>query len=254
MAKKILAAQRQQQIVELLKEDGSVKMSDLAEKFQVSKETIRRDLIHLNETGALTRSFGGAVNNFESRSISVSDKITQNQDLKTLICQKALELIPNDSVVYLDTGSTVTYLASFLKSRNDLTIITNSLSSINALVGTGCQVYVAGGQLNMRNLSFEGLQTAHFLETIKVGIAFLGSTGFAQHHGPTTIDFMDLQIKQTIIQNAHRNIVLADSSKSRSTALNEYTKWKNIDLLITDRGIEESIKEEITRVTEVITV
>ena len=254
MAKKILAAQRQQKIVEMLKEDGSVKLAELAETFQVSRETIRRDLIHLNETGAITRSYGGAVNNMEFHSIPVAEKINTNQDVKYRICRKALEYIPEGSVLYLDAGSTVSCLASLLGGRSDLTIITNSLSAVNALTDTGCQVYVAGGQFNARNLSFEGLQTARFLETIKVGIAFLGSTGFAHHQGPTTIDFMDSQVKQTIIGNAQRKIVLADSTKSRSTALNEYAKWRDIDLLITDSGIEDAMREELGRYTEVLTV
>lgn len=103
MAKKI-AAQRQKEIVELLEKNGGYKMTELAEIFQVSKETIRRDLIHLNEIGAIQKKYGGAVSAYEFQSQPVSAKSEKNHALKEKICKKALEFIQDNSVIYLDTG------------------------------------------------------------------------------------------------------------------------------------------------------
>ena len=158
-------------------------MTELANIFNVSKETIRRDLIHLNEIGAIQKKYGGAVSAYEFQSQPVSMKLEKNHDLKERICRKALEFIPQNSIIYIDTGSTCTCLASMLKQYEGLTVITNSLSAAEALVDSKCMVHVAGGQLNSLNLSFEGYQTTSFLGTIKVELAFMGSTGFDQHNG-----------------------------------------------------------------------
>lgn len=249
---KMIAAQRQQKIIELLDESGGYKIADLAKTFNVSKETIRRDLIHLNEIGALQKSYGGAVPNYEFHSIAVSDKLNANQNAKMTICQKALEYIPDNAIIYLDTGSTLTCLAKLLSERTGITIITNSFSAANALINAKCAVYLTGGQLNSRNQSMEGYQTTNFLNTIKVEIAFLGTTGFDQHQGPTTIDFLDAQAKQTIIRNAKKNIVLADSSKATLTAMNQYASWHEIDYFITDSNIPPKVAEYLREMTTVV--
>ena len=140
MAKKI-AAQRQKEIVELLERNGGYKMTELANIFNVSKETIQK-------------KYGGAVSAYEFQSQPVSMKLEKNHDLKERICRKALEFIPQNSIIYIDTGSTCTCLASMLKQYEGLTVITNSLSAAEALVDSKCMVHVAGGQLNSLNLFF----------------------------------------------------------------------------------------------------
>lgn len=251
---KMIAAQRQQKIVELLNENGAYKLADLAKEFNVSKETIRRDLILLNESGAIQKSYGGAMPNYELQPTAVTEKMSTNQDLKVSVCHKALEMIPSQTIVYLDTGSTMTCLAKMLALRNDVTIITNSLSVANAMNNANCPVYLTGGQLNTRNQSLEGYQTTNFLQSVKVEIAFLGTSGFDQHEGPTTIDFLDAQSKQTIMRNAKKTIVLTDSSKASLTAMHQYASWNEIDCLITDNGLSKEIIEELTEHTDIVLV
>lgn len=253
MAKKI-AAQRQKEIIELLEKNGGYKLTELAEIFQVSKETIRRDLIHLNEIGAIQKKYGGAVSAYEFHSQSVSSKFGANTELKQRICEKAAMMVPDNAVVYLDTGSTAACLAKLLSERVGLTIITNSLSVAEAFLGSQCTVHVTGGQMNSLNMSLEGYQTTNFLSTIKVELAFLGTTGFDQHNGPTTIDFLDAQVKQTILHNSKKNIVIADSSKANLTAMSQYATWHEIDSLISDYHLPEETKKRLSEFTDVIIV
>ena len=163
-----------------------------------------------------------------------------------------MEFIPENAVVYLDTGSTTACLASLLRTKVGLTIITNSLSAANALIDSKCTVHVTGGQLNSLNMSFEGYQATNFLSTIKVEIAFLGTTGFDRHNGPTTIDFLDAQVKQTIIHNSKKNIVLTDSSKARLTAMSQYANWREIDYLISDDGLPERTIKQLKECTNIV--
>lgn len=248
---RLLAEERQNRIVELLNENGSFKMAELAEALDVSKETIRRDLIYLNEQGRVKKSYGGAVA-YELKTKAMVSRLDTDLPIKNTICQKALSFVPEQGVIYLDTGSTVTCLAHMLKEKSGLTIITNSLSSANALVGSNNSVIVTGGQLNSTNLSLEGYQASTFLSTVKFEIAFFGSNGFEGHKGPTTCDFLDVQSKQTALNNARTNIVLAEGCKGSTTSLTQYTSWHNIDYFITDTSIPEEILSALEDATSVI--
>jgi len=251
---KLIAVERQNRIVEVLNQNGSCKLAELAELLGVSKETIRRDLIHLNEIGAVKKSHGGVSLPFELKTKSMATRIASDYSLKTKICKKALEYIHDGSVIYLDTGSTIACLAELLRSKHGLTIITNSLSAANALVNSNHIVHLTGGQLNSLNMSLEGYQTNSFLSTVKVELAFFGTNGFEEHTGPTTCDFLDVESKQTVLQNSKMNIVVTESSKSKTTSLTRYTSWHNIDYIITDDDIDASTIENLNELTSVVTV
>lgn len=248
---KLLAEERQNRIVEILNKNGSYKIADLAEVLNVSKETIRRDLIILNEQGRVKKSYGGAVA-YELKTKNMATRIDDNLQIKTMICERALEYIPDQGVIYLDTGSTVTCLAHLLKEKSGLTIITNSLSAINALVGSNNTVIITGGQLNSTNLSMEGYQASTFLSTVKFELAVFGSNGFEGHKGPTTCDFLDVQAKQIALNNARTSIVLAEGIKGTTTSLTQYTSWHNIDYFITDSTIPDEIISSLEDATSVI--
>lgn len=248
---KLLAEERQNKIVELLNQNGSFKMAELAEMLDVSKETIRRDLIYLNEQGRVKKSYGGAVA-YELKTLTMESRIDANLQVKDMICQKAMTFIPEQGVIYLDTGSTVTCLAHMLQNKSGLTIITNSLSAANALIGSNNTVLVTGGQINSTNMSLEGYQATSFLSTVKFELAVFGSNGFEGHKGPTTCNFLDVQSKQIALNNARTSIVLADGKKGITTSLTQYTSWHNIDYLITDSSIPEEMVTSLENATSVI--
>ena len=93
-----------------------------------------------------------------------------------------------------------------------------------------------------------------FLGNIKVDIAFLGSSGFQGHNGPTSIDFTDAEVKQVVMANSNLSIVLAHSEKTKSTALLSYASWKDIDYLITDDQIEPEEEESLSKQVQIIKV
>jgi len=223
---KLLIAERQNRIVELLNENGSFKLAELAEILNVSKETVRRDLIYLNDIGAVKKSHGGAIASYQLKTQNMTSRIDSDLALKMMLSKKALEYLPDQGVVYLDTGSTVTCFAQLLSEKSGLTIITNSLSAANALLGSNNSIILTGGQLNSINMSMEGHQVTSFLSTIKFELGVFGSNGFEDHNGPTTCDFLDVQSKQTALNNAKLTIVLADSSKANTTSLTQYTSAK----------------------------
>jgi DeoR family fructose operon transcriptional repressor len=249
-----MAPDRQLKIVELLNSNGSLNMSELAEQLHVSKETIRRDLLYLHKIGSVKKIHGGATANYDLKNRDMTIRIGSDVSVKDRICQKALDYLPEQGVIFLDTGSTVMCFASLLSKKSGLTIITNSLGVVNALVNSNNTVHITGGQLNSLNMSMDGYQTINFLSTIKVELAVLGCNGFERHNGPTSLDFLDVQIKQTVLKNAKTSIVLADSSKSRTTAFTQYAAWSEIDYLITDSGIAPDVVADLQTLTSVVIV
>lgn len=226
-----------------------MKIIDLANYFHVSRETIRRDLIVLNEAGSIKKWVVPAYD-FETRPVDA--RMKEREDSKAAICEKAFEILRDRSVLYLDTGSTVLCMAKRLKNSSGHTIITNSIPVINELIGSDNQLIVTGGSINQRVMSVMGAQTISFLECIKIDVAILGSSGFGRHKGPTSNTFEDCQIKTTAIQNAQTSIVLADSSKSTYSSLTQYASWRDIDYLITDSELPEEMQKQLEELTAVI--
>lgn len=249
---KLITAERRNKIAELIISNGSIKVSQLANNFSVSTETIRKDLIYLDKMGIIKKSRGGALSSLEIMEKPLETRSAENFNLKNGIAKKAISLIDKKAVIFIDAGSTALCLAKMLYLKKDLTIITSSISAANVLSSSKNKVYMSGGKLNSTTMALEGFGATEFLDKIKVDIAFLGSSGFKGHRGPASIDFEDADIKRCMIRNSKKAIILADSNKSHSTALVEYALWKDINCLITDTNIDPIVKNRIKKFTNII--
>ena len=249
---KLSAAERQAQIAELIKENGTMKVADLAERFEVSGETIRRDLKALSSAGVAKKWFNGTFVSHDFSIEPVDTRLSINQDVKMQICREALSLVPDQAVIFIDAGSTTLCFAQLLSQRSGYTVITNSIVAANALSGSGNQIIITGGTLNPSVMNVTGPQTVEFLEHIKVDVSILGSEGFQRHSGPSSNDFADIPIKKLAVQNAMTSIVVADSRKAEFSALMQYADWKEINYFITDENIDKSVLKQIGESTTVI--
>lgn len=250
----LLTAERRNKIAEILVANGSIKISEIAAAFQVSTETIRKDLIYLDKIGVAKKSHGGAISSLECIEKPLEDREMRNFAVKSAIAQKAISYIKEKSVIFIDAGSTTLCVTKLLHLKKGLTVITNSLSAANALVGSGNLIHMSGGQLNDTTMALEGFGATNFLGKIKVDVAFLGSSGFEQHSGPTSIDFTDADVKRAMIHNSKLTIVVADSSKAKSTALVQYADWKDIDVLITDDRLGQDALNQLQNSVNVVAV
>lgn len=251
---KLNAAERQAQLVELLSKNEKVKIMELADHFQVSRETIRRDMSALDKAGTLKKWAVGSEPVYDFKTQPVLTRMAEAQESKMKIGRKLLELIPENAFLYLDTGSTTLSFARLLKERSGYTVITNSIPVISELLDSGNELIITGGTINPQVMSAMGAQTISFLNCIKVDVAILGTSGFDRHDGPSSNTFDDAQIKQTVIKNARTNIVAADSRKATYSSLTQYAKWEEIDRLITDDGIPPEALQRLSSVTDVIVV
>lgn len=250
MAKK--ADIRRKNIVELLNQNGTMTITELSKHFDVSRETIRRDLQILRSSGNIKKWYGAVMPQNDFKILTVDRRLSQYQTQKQIIADDALKRIDQQTVIFIDAGSTALLLARKMMKLTGYTIITNSFPVINELATSNNQVISIGGKVDKLTFSAVGTQALGFLNKIKIDVSFLGTSGFAQHQGPTSNSFDDGEIKRKIIENSRLNIVLADSSKTSYSSLTSYADWHSIDYLITDDEIDDDSLKSLNEMTDVI--
>lgn len=238
----MLANQRREKILELLKEDGSAKVIKLAKIFKVSEVTIRQDLEKLEKDGFIKREHGGAfLKNVEDSVKSFIPLNKENLDKKEIIGKVAADLIESGEIIILDSGSTTTEIAKNLIGRNGITVITNALN-IALLLGaeSGIEVIVTGGEFKPPTLSLTGGKAATFFEDIHVDKLFLATAGISLRSGLTYPSISDIVVKKAMIDAADTTYLVADSSKIGKNAFASLGALSLIDYIITDENIDKT--------------
>lgn len=241
----MLPNQRRDKILDLLKEDGSAKVIDLARLFKVTEVTIRQDLEKLETEDLIVKEHGGAyLKNVEDQVRSFSLVQQDNLDKKAIIAQKCLEFIESGDTIILDSGSTTTEIAKKLKGIKNLTVITNALN-IAMMLGTesGIEVIMTGGEFKPPTLSLTGQKAADFFKGLNVQKLFLATAGISLKSGLTYPSISDLIVKKAMIDAAEITYLVADSTKVGKSALASLGALSLIDYVITDEGIEERYKQ-----------
>lgn len=248
------ALNRRDEIAKSLMQDGQISTQVLARKYGVSVETIRKDLLYLQKNGIAKKGYGGAVVCTEWNEQSFGQKSVEHQTEKAKIAIKALDFICDGDIVILDSGSTIATLARQLFHKKHLTVFTNSLHAAQALSLTENKVYLLGGAVQPTSTASTGHWALQALEEIRANIAFLGTSGFYDRSGPCVENFGESEVKKAMISAANKAVLLADSSKAQQGAMIRFADWQDIDLWITDRGIDRKALDEISNKTEVIVV
>lgn len=248
----MLMEERREKILEELVSSGSVIVSDLAEKFQVSSETIRKDLAHLEEEGYLVKSHGGATLKQNAIELSFGTRASENAEAKALIARRAIELVPESSSVIVCTGSTTLELAKLLALRSGLKIFTDSLPVALALIQSSNQTFLFGGELRDQSSSVCGGWTISQIRQIEADICFMGTDGFMNVSGPSSPSSSDAFIDREVIEHSEKCYVLADRSKFRRKSLYKICEWSEITALVTDESPDSELVSKLSSQTKVI--
>lgn len=241
----MLANQRREKIFELIQEDGSAKVINLAKIFKVTEVTIRQDLEKLEKDGLIIKEHGGAyLKDIKDQVQSFSLGHKENIDKKELIAKKCIEFIENGDSIILDSGSTTTEIAKHLKGFKNLTVITNSLN-IALMLGAepGIVLIVTGGEFKPPTLSLTGQKAADSFKGLYAQKLFLATAGISLKAGLTYPSISDLVVKKAMIDAAETTYLVADSTKIGKSAFASLGALSLIDYIITDNGIEEKHKE-----------
>lgn len=241
----LMANQRREKILDLLREDGSAKVTNLAKLFKVTEVTIRQDLEKLENDGLVVREHGGAfLKNVEDQVRNFSLIHQENMDKKELIAEASLQFIESGDTIILDSGSTTTEIAKKLKGMKNLTVITNALN-IALMLGaeSGIEVIVTGGEFKPPTLSLTGQKAADFFKGLNVQKLFLATAGISLKSGLTYPSISDIVVKKAMIEAADITYLVADSSKIGRSALASLGALSLIDYIITDEEIENKDKQ-----------
>jgi DeoR/GlpR family transcriptional regulator of sugar metabolism len=235
---KVLAAERQGRIRELVRARRVVRLQELCRELGVSMATARRDLEELEKHGDLRRVHGGAVS-LDTRLDEplFDDKTALAAREKQRIAAAALELIKPGETIYLDGGSTVLALARLLRDRTNLTVVTNSLRAAIELGGAGPRLILVGGELRRLSQTVVGPLTRSILEGLHVDRAFMGTMGFGAE-GLTTTDAGEAFTKELVMHRAREVVLLADSSKAGKILFAQAGRLELVHVLITDKKID----------------
>lgn len=238
---------RRQRIIGLLRDQGSVQVAELSEMFDVSSQTVRKDLDFLCNRGLAERSYGGAISSEIISAASepaVDAKRVINVEEKQRIGRRAAEMVqPGDSIV-LDSGTTAMAIATHLPDIEDITVVSNDFGVLSILARkANIQVVMLGGLLRRRNMALYGGQTIDALSDLHVDKLFLGVDGFDLERGITTHYEPEAILNRKMVSVAKSVIAVTDSSKFGRTCLHRIIGVGEISALVTDVDAPSYIEE-----------
>lgn len=234
----MLSVTRKQKIKELILEKKSATVAELVKMFNVTDETIRRDLSSLEKEGVLLRSYGGAFIQTGVENLIDSDiRSTVYVDSKTFIAQKCKRIIHNGDVIFLDNSTTAYFVAKQIEHMR-LTVVTNSLSITNHLGKCdNIRLIVTGGFYSPKEEAFYGSSTQEAIEKYYVDKAFLSCRSLSIENGITDSNDQWAQVRKTIIERSKERYLLADFSKFNQTSFMRVCGFEKINAIITDKPL-----------------
>lgn len=244
----MLAAERRNFILEKIQEEKKVVVAQLSREFEVSEETIRRDLDRLEEEGHIKKGYGGAVLN-EAGVMELPHNVRRrvNVPAKQKIGELVCGIVEENDHIFLDASTTSVFIAKAIKQKEHLTVITNSIENLLELsLVSGWDIISTGGQLKAGTMSLYGWKTAEALGTYHADRVFMSCKGLSMERGITDGNDETAGIKQAMINSAGKVYLAADSSKFGTTAFSQICGFDRIDAVITDREPEAAWKEFFT--------
>ena len=245
------AEERQQAIADLVAQRGRLSVNALAEQYAVTTETVRRDLSALERAGILRRVHGGAVpaSALTALEPKVGDRDLAHSDEKDRIAKKAVELLPaTGGSVLLDAGTTTARLAMLFPRDLRLTVVTNAVPIAARLAGSpSVELHLLPGRVRSTTHAAVGDQTVAALDQLRADVAFIGTNGLSAEHGLSTPDHAEAAAKRAMVAAAHQVVVLVDSSKIGQEHMVRFARLNDIDVVVTDAGIDDADRAALER-------
>jgi DeoR family fructose operon transcriptional repressor len=247
----VYAEERQQAIADLVAARGRLSVNALAEQYDVTTETVRRDLSTLERAGIVRRVHGGAVpaGALAGLEPKVADRDLAHSDRKDRIAAQAVQLLPpTGGTVILDAGTTTARLAMMVPRELQLTVVTHAVPIAARLAGSpSIRLHLLPGRVRPTTHAAVGEDTVAALDLLRVDVAFVGTNGLSVAHGLTTPDHAEAAVKRAIVASARLTVVLVDSSKIGREQTVRFADLHDIDVVVTDSGVERDDVEALER-------
>lgn len=244
----MLAVKRKSIIKDLVLESKSVTVVDLAKKFNVTEETIRRDLKVLEAEGVLTRTYGGAfIQSGVINEINIAVRETFFIENKQLIANKCTTLVYNGDSIFLDCSTTAYYIAQAIKDMR-LTIMTNSLKITNLLASyQNIRLITVGGILDHDSMSFTGKSVVDVIDTYFFDAAFISCRSLSLEHGITDSEEQKAITRKLVVQHSNKVYVTADYSKFDKTSFIKICDFSDIDGIVADKKLSQDWHDRLSK-------
>lgn len=242
------AEERREQIAELARTDGRVVVADLADRFGVTRETVRRDLDELEAAGLIRRVHGGAITADRVRvEADVAERAGRMADEKRRIARAVVDLMPTGGTVYIDAGTTTRAVAEAIPDTADLTVVTNSLGVAHALaLRPTVTVRLLGGRLRTRTEALVGDWAVRTLGELSFDLVVAATNGVSVERGLSTPDAEEAAVKRAAIDAGQRVVLAADHTKIGDEHFATFASVAQVDVLVTDGAIQDSDTKAFT--------
>lgn len=233
-----MKTQRIHSILEYVQKKHSVSLDDLVKKFNVSKNTIRRDIQELVDENKLQKVYGG-VSVPKPLTVPYHDRKIQHFKEKAQIAELTAQYIEDGDIIFIDSGTSTGAILEYIKDKH-LTIVTNNLDfTLDATAYPQLHIYGTGGVFERTTRSYVGMESAELISQYNFNKAIMATTGLSLEKGLTNSSPLETQIKRTVIDKSEEIFILVDHSKFDKYSLTTYGDFAVIDYLITDRKPDE---------------
>lgn len=238
---------RQTNIIATVRASGPQSLESLSRQFDVSVQTLRRDVSMLADEGVLTRFHGGVrLPMSTTENVAHMQREEINAPGKARIGRAVAERIPNGSSLFMNIGTTIEAIARNLLQHQGMRVITNNLNVASILAGNrDCEVIVAGGQLRHADRAIVGEAAVEFIHQFKVDIGLMGISGIERDGTLRDYDFREVKVAQAILKQSREVWVVADMTKFDRPAMVEVAQLGQIDRLFVDAPLPPSFSSVI---------
>lgn len=241
----MLPQERYSKLIEYLQEHEIIKIDQIMSLFDISIETARRDLNHLEKQGIIKKIYGGATLMApEAKEPATSDRLSRNLTEKVKIAKKCAEFIKDGDSILLEVGTTTLQVARALKEKRNLTVITNSIHVVNELMDTDFDIYIIGGKVRHGEGSISGALAIFELENFQISKAIIGGGGLTPERGLSDYNIEESLVRKKVVEKAMEVILVADHTKFGRDVLAHICPVSAIDLVITGKELEPELAAE----------
>ena len=239
-----MRSKRISDIEDYIYENKTVTLDQLCRVFDVSKNTIRRDLKEIISGGNFKKIYGGVTVKDNKDMLPFSERNIANLDVKKKIAAKAAELVEDSDVVFIDSGTTTIHMIDYIKEKKNLTVITNNLEvMIRVIPYENIKLISLSGELDRNTLSFTGDTASSVLKSYNISKSFMASAGVSIDGGVTNSSTKEYDIKSTAVKRSNRVYLLTSADKFNTVAIMTYCTMDKLTGIITDGEPPEDIAE-----------
>lgn len=233
-------------IEDYIKENKEASLEELKDYFNVSLNTIRRDINELSKSDTVKKVYGGVIYNKEEITTAYEDRNISHLSEKRKVGTYCSRFIESNDIVFIDSGTTTHYVLDDLDKDISFTLITNSLEVINkAVTFPNVNLLITGDTYKRSTKSFTGTSESQAIHKFNINKAFMSATAFSIDNGASNTDVLENRTKSIVCSRSNELYLLIDSSKFGQTSLFTYCNLESIETIVTDNNIDKDYLKEL---------